>query len=108
MVMRPLLFRPARSRPFATSDFCGRFRVSSSNPDTLEPRRPGVVGLYFLTAMFLQLLSAPSYDGVLRPGASHVPSLRSECCAPGPHAHLVSKISIWSPAARVTMARFWS
>src|SRR5438309_9325891 len=49
--MRPWGLRPARCRPLATSDFSGRSRVISSNPDTLEPRRPGVVGLYFLTAI---------------------------------------------------------
>src|SRR5947207_3235101 len=51
VVMRPWELRPARWRPFATSDFSGRSRVTSSNPDTLAPRRPGVVGLYFLTGM---------------------------------------------------------
>src|SRR5436190_18903703 len=51
VVMRPLLLRPARLRPGATSDFSGRSRVISSNPETLAPRLPGVVGLYFLIGM---------------------------------------------------------
>ncbi len=75
MVIRPLLFRPARLRPFWTSDFSGLSRVISSNPETLAPRRPGVVGLYLRTAI---------------------------------SAYLVSKISMESPWARVTTARFWS
>src|SRR5438552_18553781 len=51
VVIRPLEFRPARSRPLATSDFSGWSRVISSNPDTLAPRRPGVTGLYFRTVI---------------------------------------------------------
>src|SRR5437588_1176690 len=75
-VTRPLLLRPARSRPLATSDFCGRSRVISSNPETLAPRRPGVVGLYFLIAMSLPRLEdldlvarGESDDGPLLVGA---------------------------------------
>src|SRR5262249_37289391 len=62
-------------RPFATRDFSGFDRVSSSNVDTLAPRRPGVIGLYLRTAI---------------------------CYFP------VSKISIASPSASVTIARFSS
>ena len=75
-MIRPWTLRPALLRPFASSDFSGVARVSSSNVDTLAPRRPGVVGLYLRTAMF------PYFP--------------------------LSKISIASPSARVTIARFWS
>src|ERR671931_341809 len=77
--MRPAWFRPARLRPLARSDFSGRLLVTSSKPETDAPRRPGVVGLYFLL-------------GIL--------TLRIR--------YFVSKISIESPAAKVTTARFWS
>src|SRR5216117_3603761 len=56
VVIRPWEFRPARCRPLATSDFSGRFLVISSKPLTLDPRRPGVVGLYLRTAMSLSRL----------------------------------------------------
>src|SRR5512132_4402532 len=49
--MRPWVFRPALFRPFATRDFSGLDRVSSSKLDTLAPRLPGVVGLYLRTAI---------------------------------------------------------
>src|SRR2546430_6953584 len=62
MVIRPLLFRPARSRPFATSAFSGRFRVSSSNEETLDPRRPGLVGLYFRTAIAIYSPPSPGLE----------------------------------------------
>src|SRR5436190_9335645 len=52
-VIRPCVFRPALFRPFATSDFSGVERVSSSNVETLAPRRPGVIGLYLRTAIRL-------------------------------------------------------
>src|SRR5687768_2348925 len=51
--MRPAVFRPARLRPLSRSERSGLARVTSSNEDTLAPRRPGVVGLYFRTAISL-------------------------------------------------------
>src|SRR5262245_25972951 len=53
VVTRPWVLRPARFRPLATSERSGLERVTSSNEDTLAPRRPGVVGLYFRTAIWL-------------------------------------------------------
>ena len=75
VVIRPCAFRPARFRPFATSERSGLARVISSKEDTLAPRRPGVVGLYLRTAM------------------RYFPA---------------SKISMLSPSASLTIARFWS
>src|SRR5262245_48846118 len=54
VVTRPcVVLRPARFRPLATSERSGLDRVISSNEDTLAPRLPGVVGLYFRTAISL-------------------------------------------------------
>ena len=75
VVTRPCELRPARLRPFATSERSGLPRVISSKEDTLAPRRPGVVGLYLRTAI------------------RYFP---------------VSKISMLSPSASLTIARFWS
>src|SRR4051812_34097016 len=61
--MRPWTLRPPFLPPFATSDFSGVARVISSNPDTLAPRRPGVVGLYLRTAICL-LPRLEDLDGV--------------------------------------------
>src|SRR5512140_3303479 len=46
VVMRPALLRPPVLVSGRTSDFSGVERVISTKSATLEPRRPGVVGLY--------------------------------------------------------------
>src|SRR3954452_15403290 len=46
VVMRPALLRPPLLCRGRTSDFSGVDRVTSTKSATLEPRRPGVVGLY--------------------------------------------------------------
>src|SRR6478609_577638 len=46
VVMRPALLRPPLLASGRTSDFSGVDRVISTKSATLEPRRPGVVGLY--------------------------------------------------------------
>src|SRR3954453_23627727 len=53
VVMRPLLLRPPVLLSGSTSDFSGAFLVTSSNEETAMKRRPGLVGLYFLTAIRL-------------------------------------------------------
>src|SRR6478672_7515072 len=52
VVMRPLLLRPPLLVSGRTSDFSGVERVTSTKSATLEPRRPGVVGLYLRIPMF--------------------------------------------------------
>src|SRR5690606_18227953 len=49
--MRPWLLRPPFLGSGSTSDFSGVVRVISAKSATLEPRRPGVVGLYLRIAM---------------------------------------------------------
>src|SRR5882757_7045301 len=44
--MRPCALRPPLLCSGTSSDFSGVDRVISAKSDTLEPRRPGVVGLY--------------------------------------------------------------
>src|SRR5690625_917575 len=51
--MRPVLLRPPLLVSGRTSDFSGCVRVISTKSATLEPRRPGVVGLYLRIAMGL-------------------------------------------------------
>src|SRR2546429_924622 len=46
VVIRPCAFRPPLLCKGTTSDFSGVDRVTSTKSATLEPRRPGVVGLY--------------------------------------------------------------
>src|SRR5438034_11797554 len=65
MVTLPELLRPAFLRPLSSSDRSGRPRVISSNPETLAPRRPGVVGLY-LRSGIRSLLRLEDLDGVAR------------------------------------------
>src|ERR671931_420146 len=45
-VILPWTFRPPFLGSGRTSDFSGSVRVTSAKSATLEPRRPGVVGLY--------------------------------------------------------------
>src|SRR3954467_2280799 len=51
VVMRPALLRPPLLVSGRTSDFSGVDRVTSTKSATLEPRRPGVVGLYLRIPM---------------------------------------------------------
>ena len=51
VVMRPLLFRPPFFFSGSVRLFSGAFFVTSSNEETAMKRRPGLVGLYFLTAI---------------------------------------------------------
>src|SRR5258708_38333634 len=51
-VIEPLLLRPAFLSSFTISAFSGFLPlVTSSKEETLMKRRPGLVGLYFLTAI---------------------------------------------------------
>src|SRR5918992_1112440 len=58
VVIRPCTFRPPFLDSGASSDFSGVDRVISAKSATLEPRRPGVVGLY----LRIGILSNPSAD----------------------------------------------
>ena len=51
VVMRPLLFRPPVFLTLPVRLFSGFERVISSNPETVMKRRPGDVGLNFLSAI---------------------------------------------------------
>src|SRR5688572_10202835 len=70
-VTLPWTLRPPRPCSGRTSDFSGWSRVTSAKSATLEPRRPGVVGLYLRIAMgreSLSVLSGP-VGGRARSGA---------------------------------------
>src|SRR5688500_7159918 len=62
--MRPALLRPPLAGSGRTGDFSGAERVTSTKSATLEPRRPGVVGLYLRMPMGVVLESR----GVARSG----------------------------------------
>src|SRR5687768_9144969 len=62
--MRPLLLRPPLLCSGRTRDFSGSERVTSTKSATLEPRRPGVVGLYLRIPMSLCPWSAEDLDPV--------------------------------------------
>src|SRR3954465_12628371 len=51
VVIRPWLLRPPFLGSGLTRDFSGSVRVISTKSETLEPRRPGVVGLYLRIPM---------------------------------------------------------
>src|SRR5690348_1236180 len=53
--MRPWALRPPVPCSGRISDFSGVERVISAKSETLEPRRPGVVGLYLRIPMSLNL-----------------------------------------------------
>src|SRR3954469_23661017 len=57
-VILPCTLRPPRLRSGGSSDFSGVDRVISAKSATLEPRRPGEVGLYLRIGM----VSHPSAD----------------------------------------------
>ena len=52
VVTLPWTLRPPLLCSGRTSDFSGVDRVISAKSETLEPRRPGVVGLYLRIPMF--------------------------------------------------------
>src|SRR5881227_2666200 len=52
VVIRPWTLRPPFLGSGRTSDFSGSVRVTSTKSATLEPRRPGVVGLYLRMPIF--------------------------------------------------------
>src|SRR3954465_8137073 len=54
-VMRPCVLRPPDFVRPSVRDFSGRSRVTSARSDQDAKRRPGEVGLCFLTANFLPL-----------------------------------------------------
>jgi hypothetical protein len=51
VVIRPLLFRPPVFFSGSVRLFSGFVFVTSSNEETDMKRRPGLVGLYFFSAM---------------------------------------------------------
>src|SRR4051812_29603801 len=57
--MRPVALRPPLLCRGRTSDFSGSERVISAKSATLEPRRPGVVGLYLRMPMSVPQLWSP-------------------------------------------------
>src|SRR5215216_2770752 len=60
--LRPPLFVSGRS-----SDFSGSDRVISAKSDTLEPRRPGVVGLYLRIPILVSPSARRATEHVDRP-----------------------------------------
>src|SRR3954452_11311885 len=61
--MRPVELRPAVLWRGRTSDFSGSLRVISTKSATLEPRRPGVVGLYLRIPMSTQSSASQARSG---------------------------------------------
>src|SRR3954469_25890300 len=64
VVTRPCTLRPPLLCKGRTSDFSGVDRGISAKADTLEPRRPGVVGLYLRMAMSLRPSARPATEDV--------------------------------------------
>ena len=119
--MRPLLLRPAFLGRGSRRDFSGVVQVISAKSETVWKRLPALVGLRCLTAVgsfpsfplanpLREWRVTPDYHGTARihparhespapfGGAGGVPSYSAACWLP--------KISIVSPAARVTTAFF--
>src|SRR5690606_17740814 len=63
VVIRPCAFRPPFLGSGRSSDFSGRERVISAKSETLEPRRPGVVGLYLRIPMSIYSSAHRSAEG---------------------------------------------
>src|SRR5215213_8986722 len=63
VVILPVLFRPPVFGLGTSSDFSGVDRVSSTKSATLEPRRPGVVGLYLRIPISVPYLSSADRAG---------------------------------------------
>src|SRR3954447_12831043 len=64
VVMRPWTLRPPFLGSGASRDFSGVDRVISAKSATLEPRRPGVVGLYLRIAMIYNPLADRAAEGL--------------------------------------------
>src|SRR3954466_11773542 len=64
VVIRPWTLRPPFLGSGASSDFSGVDRVISAKSATLEPRRPGVVGLYLRIAMIYNPLADRAAEGL--------------------------------------------
>src|SRR3954470_1597608 len=64
--MRPLLFRPPVFLTGSSRLFSGSFFVTSSNVETDMKRRPGLVGLNFLTGMGLKVRGPEELDLLAR------------------------------------------
>src|SRR3954449_12783360 len=63
-VILPCTLRPPRLCSGRSSDFSGVDRVISAKSATLEPRRPGVVGLYLRIAIDLPPLADRAAEGL--------------------------------------------
>src|SRR4029078_1226518 len=71
VVIRPWALRPPFFGSGASSDFSGVDRVISAKSATLEPRRPGVVGLYLRIAIvYTPQLTGPPKASIRSPSAS--------------------------------------
>ena len=71
VVIRPWALRPPFLGSGASSDFSGVDRVISAKSATLEPRRPGVVGLYLRIAIvYTPQLTGPPKASIRSPSAS--------------------------------------
>src|SRR4051812_47627718 len=64
VVMRPWTLRPPFLGSGTSRDFSGVDRVISAKSATLEPRRPGVVGLYLRIAMIYNPLADRAAEGL--------------------------------------------
>src|SRR4051794_14055127 len=64
VVIRPWTLRPPFLGSGASRDFSGVDRVISAKSATLEPRRPGVVGLYLRIAMIYNPLADRAAEGL--------------------------------------------
>src|SRR2546430_2929467 len=64
VVILPCAFRPPLECSGRSSDFSGSLRVTSAKSATLEPRRPGVVGLYLRIAIFPNPLADRAAEGL--------------------------------------------
>src|SRR5687768_12556191 len=78
VVTRPWTLRPPLLCSGRTSDFSGESRVISAKSATLEPRRPGVVGLYLRIPMVAPSArpAAEDVDRVALLGERHDRALR--------------------------------
>src|SRR5436190_9722826 len=84
VVTRPALLRPPVLLSGRTSDFSGVERVISAKSATLEPRRPGVVGLYLRIGIVVYPSADRSAEGVdaVTVGELHHRPLRVLALAP--------------------------
>src|SRR5258705_11957522 len=71
VVTRPCTLRPPLLCSGRTSDFSGSSRVTSTKSATLEPRRPGVVGLYLRMPLYDDSRSPDEPDAVALGDAAH-------------------------------------